>query len=203
MDQGALLSPTKSQGQRIDETFPPWFAIQVRTRHEIGIADYLSAKGYEQFLPLYKCRKNWSDRIKEVQAPLFPGYLFCRFDPSDRLPILKTPGVVQIVGNGRSPAPVCDAEIAALQKMVASGLPNQPWPFLHAGDKVQIEAGPLRGLEGVLVAFRGSRHLVLSVTLLQRSVAVEIDCAFVSPIHPPTPRPETVALPLNVVRVTS
>lgn len=201
MDQGALLSPAKSQ--RTDETFPPWFAIQVRTRHEIGIADYLGAKGYEQFLPLYKCRKTWSDRIKEVQAPLFPGYLFCRFDPCDRLPILKTPGVVQIVGNGKSPIPVCEAEIAALQKMVASGLPNQPWPFLHTGDKVQIEAGPLRGLEGVLVALRGSRHLVLSVTLLQRSVAVEIDCAFVSPIQASKPRPETVALPLNAVRAIS
>jgi len=201
MNQGAIPAHVKSE--RTNEAFLPWFAIQVRTRHEIGIAHYLHARGYQQFLPLYKSRRTWSDRIKEVQAPLFPGYLFCRFDPFDRLPILKAPGVVQIVGNGRSPAPVCDAEIAALQKMVASGLPNEPWPFLRTGDKVQIEAGPLRGLEGILVAFRGSCHLVLSVTLLQRSVAVEIDSAFVSPTHPPKPRPETVALPLNGVRATS
>lgn len=201
MDLGAL-SALRRCGQT-EDAFLPWFAVQVRTRHEIGIADYLSAKGYEQFLPLYKCRRVWSDRIKEVEAPLFPGYLFCRFDPCDRLPILKTPGVVQIVGSGRSPIPVCDAEIAALQKVVASGLPNRPWPFLHTGDKVQIEAGPLRGLEGVLVAFRGSSQLVLSVSLLQRSVAVEIDCAFVSPIYPPKPRPEPAALPLSAVRATS
>ncbi|MGH9733372.1 MAG: transcription termination/antitermination protein NusG [Candidatus Acidiferrales bacterium] len=200
MEHGAVSA--QPDFERI-EGFLPWFAVQVRAKHEIGIADYLTAKGYEQFLPLYKCRKTWSDRIKEVQAPLFPGYLFCRFDPSDRLPILKTPGVVQIVGNGRSPIPVCDTEIAALQQAVASGLPNQPWPFLHTGDKVQIEAGPLRGLEGVLAAFRGSRHLVLSVTLLQRSVAVEIDCAFVSPIHPPKPRPESATLQLSVVRTTN
>lgn len=200
MDLGVISAPKHFEQPEI---FPAWFAVQVRTRHEIGIADHLSAKGYERFLPLYKCRRRWSDRIKEVEAPLFPGYLFCRFDPSDRLPILKTPGVVQIVGNGRSPVPVCDAEIAALQKAVASGLPNRPWPFLHTGDKVQIEAGPLRGLEGILAAFRGSQHLVLSVTLLQRSVAVEIDCAFVSPIQPPKPRPEPATLPLSVVRATS
>ena len=181
----------------------PWFALQVRTRHEIGIADYLNAKGYEQFLPLHKCRKRWSDRIKEVQTPLFPGYLFCRFDPQARLPILKTPGVVQIVGNGRSPLPVCDSEISALQTLVASGLPNQPWPFLHAGDKVQIQAGPLRGLEGVLVAFKGNCHLVLSVTLLQRSVAVEIDSALVSPVRTPSSQRHTVPLRLDPARVAT
>lgn len=186
-----------------EDALLPWFAVQVRARHEIGIASYLGQKGYEQFLPLYKCRKRWSDRIKEVQAPLFPGYLFCRFDPQNRLPILKTPGVVQIVGNGRYPIPVCDSEVSALQTLVASGLPNQPWPFLHAGDKVQIQAGPLRGLEGVLVAFKGACHLVLSVSLLQRSVAVEIDSAFVSPLRAPSPRPERATFQFNPVRVAT
>jgi transcription antitermination factor NusG len=181
----------------------PWFAVQVRTRHEIGIADYLGAKGYEQFLPLYKRRKVWSDRIKEVQAPLFPGYLFCRFDPHARLPILKTPGVVQVVGNGRSPIPVRDSEIAALQTLVASGLPNKPWPFLHTGDRVEIQAGPLRGLEGLLVAFKGSTHLVLSVTLLQRSVAVEIDSAFVTPVRPPSIRSDEAAPEVAALRAAS
>ncbi len=202
MDQGAISASLISE-RTAGEKFLPWFAVQVRTRHEIGIADYLSAKGYERFLPLYKCRKTWSDRIREVQAPLFPGYIFCRFDPCDRLPILKTPGVVQVVGNGRSPLPVCDTEIEALQKMVASGLPNQPWPFLHAGDRVQIQAGPLRGLEGVLVAFKGNCHLVLSVTLLQRSVAVEIDSAFVCPAPSSKSHPHVAAPLLNTVRAAS
>lgn len=169
----------------------PWFALQVRARYEHGVADHLDGKGYELFLPLYKCRKRWSDRIKEVEAPLFPGYLFCRLNPHDRLPILKTPGVIQIVGSNRTPTAVDEHEIKAIQAMVASGIPNQPWPFLTTGDRVRIESGPLSGLEGILVEFKGNHRLVLSVTLLQRSVAVEIDSAFVVSLRSSSvPRPE-------------
>jgi transcription antitermination factor NusG len=156
----------------------PWFALQVRSRHEIGVARHLSGMGYEEFLPLYVCRKRWSDRIKEAHAPLFPGYLFCRFNPENRLPILKTPGVLQIVGYNRQPIPVEEDEIRSIQTLVTSGIPNQPWPFLK-GEKVRIESGPLRGLEGVLVEFKGARRLILSVSLLQRSVAVEMDAGSV------------------------
>jgi transcription antitermination factor NusG len=166
----------------------PWFALQVRTRYEAGVADQLSRQGYDRFLPLYKLRKRWSDRIKEVDAPLFPGYLFCRFNPQDRLPILKTPGVIQIVGFKTGPAVVDEAEIRSIQTLVAAGVPNQPWPFLAAGDRVRIESGPLLGLEGILTEVRRSYRLVLSVTLLQRSVAVEIDSASVTAIHPSRPR---------------
>jgi|HubBroStandDraft_6_1064221.scaffolds.fasta_scaffold00112_14 transcription antitermination factor NusG len=158
----------------------PWFALQVRSRRESCVADYLHGQGYERLLPLYKCRRRWSDRIKEVQTPLFPGYLFCRFDPQDRLPILKTPGVIQIVGVNRTPVAVDEAEISAIQTMVAAGVPNQPWPFLQVGEKVRIESGSLCGLEGILLDFKGSHRLVLSISLLQRSVAVEIDSAFVA-----------------------
>src|SRR5246500_3538829 len=155
----------------------PWFAIQVRMRHEISVADHLQGKGYEWFLPLYKARRRWSDRVKQVHSPLFPGYLFCRFNPQDRLPILKTPGVTQIVGYNRVPVPVDEAEIAAIRALVVSELPNQPCPFLDIGHKVRIESGPLRGVEGLLSEFKGNTKLVLSITLLQRSVAVEIDSA--------------------------
>jgi transcription antitermination factor NusG len=175
----------------------PWFALQVRTRHEGCVADYLDGKGYEWFLPLYKCRKRWSDRIKEVETPLFPGYLFCRFDSQERLPILKTPGVIQIVGYNRSPIPVDETEICAIQTLVASGMPNRPWPFLHAGDNVQIQCGPLRGLQGVLVSFKGNCRLVLSLTLLQRSVAVEIDSAFVAAARPVARPQESTQLRLR------
>lgn len=161
----------------------PWFALQVRARYEQRVADHLDGKGYELFLPLYKCRKRWSDRIKEVEAPLFPGYLFCRLNPQDRLPLLKTPGVIQVVGSHRTPTAVDEHEIEAIQAMVASGIPNQPWPFLATGDRVRIESGPLSGLEGILVEFKGNHRLVLSVTLLQRSVAVEIDSAFVASLR--------------------
>ena len=153
----------------------PWFALQVRTRHEMGIADHLEAIGYESFLPLYKSRRRWSDRIKEVDTPLFPGYIFCRFNSQNWLPILKHPGVIQIVGYNRIPVPIDDFEIDAIRTLGASGLPNQPWPFPKVGDRVRIESGPLRGLEGMLVEFKNSRRFVVSVSLLQRSVAVEID----------------------------
>src|SRR5271156_2148624 len=162
----------------------PWFALQVRTRQEASVAQQLNGQGYEQFLPLYKLRKRWSDRIKEVNSPLFPGYLFCRFNPRDRLPILKTPGVIQIVGFQSGPAAVDESEIRSIQSLVAAGVPHQPWPFLAAGDRVRIESGPLLGLEGILTEVRSSYRLVLSVTLLQRSVAVEIDSASVTAVGP-------------------
>ena len=92
----------------------PWFALRVRSRYENTVATFLGGKGYEWFLPLYKSRRAWSDRIKETQLPLFPGYIFCRFDLQHRLPILTTPGVVSVVGIGRRPVPIDDAEIAAL-----------------------------------------------------------------------------------------
>jgi transcription antitermination factor NusG len=178
---------TKHETQQIDGASAtsglfPWFALQVRTRQEAGVSEQLSGHGYEQFLPLYKVRKRWSDRIKEVDAPLFPGYLFCRFNPHDRLPILKTPGVIQIVGFKNGPSAVEESEILSIQTLVAAGVPHQPWPFLATGDRVRIESGPLLGLEGILTEVKRSHRLVLSVTLLQRSVAVEIDSAHVTAI---------------------
>jgi transcription antitermination factor NusG len=160
----------------------PWFALRLRSRYENTVATILGGKGYEWFLPLYKSRRSWSDRIKEIQLPLFPGYIFCRFDLQHRLPILTTPGVVTVVGIGKRPIPIDDAEIAAIQAAVRSGIPSRPWPFLRIGQRVRVEYGPLCGLEGILLDFKGQRRLVLSVTLLQRSVAVEVDDAWVIPI---------------------
>lgn len=168
----------------------PWFAVQVWARHEARVAEHLTGRGYPWFLPLYKCRKRWSDRVKVTDAPLFPGYLFCRFNPQNRLHILTTPGVIQIVGNNGSPTAIDETEIQAIQTAVASGLPSEPWPYLTVGDRVRIESGPLCDLEGTVVKHKGRDRLVLSVTLLQRSVAVEIDSAFVSPLHYPVLRPE-------------
>lgn len=162
----------------------PWFALQVRMRHEIGVAENLRSKGYEWFLPLYKLRRRWSDRVKETDSPLFPGYLFCRFDPNDRLPILKTPGVTQIVGYNHVPIPVDEQEIEGIRTLVVSGVPNFPCAYLELGSRVRIETGALRGLEGILTELKGKRRLVLSITLLQRSVAVEIDSDAVSLASP-------------------
>ena len=170
---------TGSEPQPSTSQFP-WFALQVRAKHELTVANLLRGKGYAPFAPLYQRRRQWSDRTKVVETPLFPGYLFCRLNLQDRLPVLKTPGVTRIVGYGRVPEELEETEINALQAMVASGRPSQPWPYLQAGDRVQIESGALRGLQGILLEVRGMHRLVLSVTLLQRSVAVQIDPAFVT-----------------------
>jgi transcription antitermination factor NusG len=160
-----------------------WYALRVRSRHENTVATHLQARGYESFLPLYKCKRRWSDRFKEIDLPLFDGYVFCRFNPLNRLPVLAVPGVVHVVGVARNPLPIDDTEIAAIQTAVKSGLPRQPWPFLEIGHTVKIEHGPLCGAEGILLGFRGNRRLVLSVTLLQRSVAVQVDESWVQPIR--------------------
>jgi transcription antitermination factor NusG len=160
----------------------PWFALRVRSHFENTVATVLGGKGYEWFLPQYKSRRAWSDRIKEIQLPLFPGYVFCRFDLEHRLPILTTAGVVGVVGIGKRPFPIDDAEISAIQAAVRSGLPSRPCPFLEIGQKVRVESGPLRGMEGILSEFKRQQRLVLSVTLLQRSIAVEVDSAWVIPV---------------------
>jgi transcription antitermination factor NusG len=160
----------------------PWYAVRVKSRHENTVASHLLGRGYQAFLPLYKSRNRWSDRFKEVELPLFPGYVFCRFNPLNRLPVLTIPGVVYVVGAGRTLLPIDETEIAAIQTAVKSGLPSQPWPFLQIGHRVRIEHGPLSGVEGILLGFRGNQRLVLSITLLQRSVAVQVDSSWVRAI---------------------
>ena len=120
--------------------------------------------------------------MQQAQAPLFPGYVFCQFDAQDRLPVLVTPGVISVVGRGRVPVPVEDAEIAAIQTVVTSGYHAEPWPYLEIGQRVRIEADSLQGLEGILVNFKGNDRIVLSVSLLRRSVALEIDRSAVRPL---------------------
>jgi len=160
----------------------PWFAIQVRSRYENLVAAFLGGKGYEWFLPRYWCRRQWTDRIKKVELPLFPGYLFCRFNPQDRLPILQIPGLISIVGIGKNPVPVEEVEIDAVRMLVSAGLSHQPWPYVRVGQRVRIEQGALCGLEGILQSFKGHHRIVVSVSLLQRSVAAEIDAAWIVPL---------------------
>jgi len=161
----------------------PWYALQCWLRKESMIAAQLEGQGFECFLPKYKSLREWSDRKKEVEQPLFPGYLFCRFDYSQRRPVVVTPGVLQVVGCGRTPTPIEDREMEAIQIAVASGVPGQPWPYLEVGEKVRIHTGKLSGLEGILVNFKGNHRVVLSVTLLQRSVALEVDLAWLASVE--------------------
>ncbi len=161
-----------------------WFALQVRTRWESSTESLLSGKGFETFLPKYNNRVRRNGRMKDVEAPLFPGYVFCRFDAQDRLPILITPGVISVVSRGRLPIPLEDSELAAVQTIVHSKLPVQPWPYLEIGERVRIQDEALSGLEGILISFRGTHRIVVSVSLLRRSVSLEIDRARVMPLNP-------------------
>jgi transcription antitermination factor NusG len=150
-----------------------WFALRVKPRTERVVADALAGKGYEQFLPLHKERKRWSDRVKVVETPLFAGYVFCRFDVQHRLPILTTPGVMHVVGIGKTPYPIDEDEVASLRVVVDSGLQVESWPYLHVGQRIQIVSGPLTGSSGILQSVKSRDRLVVSISLLQRSVSVE------------------------------
>lgn len=171
-----------------------WYALHVRTRWEASTAGLLTGKGYQTFLPTYEPEKQSCTANRNSSAPLFPGYVFCQFDVNNRLPILVTPGVLSVVGTGRVPIPVDDSEIQAIQRVVALGLRTEPWPFLEVGQRVRIQNGVLSGLEGILTSFRGSHRIVISVSLLSRSVSLEIQRAEVSPIS--AQGPGTNSLPL-------
>jgi len=144
----------------------------------------LENAGFECYLPISNSRRKWSDRTKQLEVPLFPGYLFCRMNPNDRLPVLITPGVVQIVGTGKTPIPIEDREIAAIQRVGSSGLSTMPWPHLRAGQVARIEEGPLQGISGIVIRIKSGLKLVLSVQLLQRSIAVEIDRNWIRADYP-------------------
>jgi transcriptional antiterminator NusG len=159
-----------------------WYAVRTRAKHEKSVSALLEGKGYEQLLPLYQSWHRSSGRVKSVLLPLFKGYLFCRFDPVRRLPVLMTPGLSSIVGRGREPEPLPIEEIARIQASCASGLQITPWPYLERGDLVRVECGPLEGVEGIFVNEKSTCRLVLSVEILRRSVAVEVDRDWVRPI---------------------
>ena len=124
----------------------PWFALRVKSRTEKVVSTIARNKGFEEFLPLYQSRRRWSDRFKSVEMPLFPGYVFCRFNPEFRLPLLTIPGVMGLVGVGKVPVAIEDAEIAAIQAAVGAGLMAEPYPFLEVGQTVRLAEGPLAGL---------------------------------------------------------
>jgi transcription antitermination factor NusG len=159
-----------------------WFALRVKPRSEKIVATITRNKGFEEFLPLQQTRHRWSDRFKSVELPLFPGYLFCRIDPEYRLPILTIPGALHFAGIGKTPVPIDEAEIAAIRTALQSGLPVEPWPYLDLGQRVRLKEGPLAGIEGLLVEVRKQHRLVVSISLLGRSVAVEIESKWVRPL---------------------
>ena len=152
-----------------------WYALTTKPRHERIAARHLRLKGFEELAPAYRTRRRWSDRIKEIDQQIFPGYVFCNFAFEQRLQVLTTPAVTSIVSFGKQAAPVDDSEIAAIRTIADSGARARPWPYLRIGQRVRVEDGCLAGLTGALVRENDSWRVVVNIEILQRAVAVEID----------------------------
>ena len=185
--EGDLASNIRPLGTGLYHACDPrtssrWYALYVRSRHEKVVECGLKGKGYAAFSPFYRTKRKRVDRIVEIDVPLFPGYVFCHFDVNKRLPILITPGIVGLVGASNRPEPVDETEIASIRTLALSGRPVQPWPFIKSGQRVRLQAGPLAGAEGIFLRVKDAWHLVVSVTLLHRSVSVTIDSESVEPL---------------------
>ena len=166
----------------LEDAASPWYAIRVRSNFEQKTSKLLRQKGFEELLPTYKCKKIWSDRVKIIDQPLFPGYVFCRFDQRNLLKILQTAGVVHVVSFAGEPTPVDEREMDSVRTLMNSSIPLAPHPFLRVGERVLIKRGPLAGVEGILLRFQKDYRLIVSVSLLQRSVAAEVESDWVSQI---------------------
>ena len=175
-----------------------WYAIYTRHQHEKTVAESLSNNGIEVFLPTYGAIRQWKDRKKHLLLPLFPCYVFLHGGLDRRVKVLSTPGVYSFVGVGGQPAAIQETEIEAIRKAVTSGLRAEPFPFLQCGDRVRVKAGPLMGIEGILIRKKSSYRLILSAELLQKSIAVEVDAFSVEPLThrtPAGPVPSSRSLP--------
>jgi len=161
---------------------PRWYAAYTRARHEKSVAEQLTRKSVETFLPLYETVRRWRNGQHRLQLPLFNGYTFVRIALRDRLHVLKVPGVVRLVGFEGVPVPLPDGEIERLRRALTAGTRAEPHPFITVGRRVRITAGPLSGNEGTLIRRRGVLRVVLSVDLIQRSILVEVEANSLEPV---------------------
>jgi transcription antitermination factor NusG len=158
----------------------------VTSNYAKPVSAILRGKGFEEFVPTYRSKRQWSDRVKLMDLPLFPGYLFCRLDLNRRLPLLTTPGFLYLVGKGKTPEPVDEREILAIQSVVRSRVPAMPWPAVVVGQKVRLERGPLRGVEGIVAKVADQHRIFVNVTLLQRSVSVQVESEWIRSLGGPS-----------------
>jgi transcription antitermination factor NusG len=160
-----------------------WFAITTKPKHEMAAAEQLNAKSVEAYVPIYRERRRWSDRTKIIEAPLFPRYLFCRFQFEDRLKVLQTFSVYSIVTFNGTPCPISESEIETVKRIaLGCDLSIAPHPFLRVGQRVRVCEGPLSGVEGILAKEKGTCRVVVTVEAMQRALAVEIDPNFLEPV---------------------
>lgn len=154
-----------------------WYAVYTSANHEKRVANQLAERSVEHFLPLYESIRRWKDRRVRLQLPLFPGYIFVRLVLRDRLRVLQVPGVTRLVGFGGIPVPLLKEEIDSLRGTLASGLQAQPHPYMTVGGRVKVKSGPLAGTEGIFQRRKGKVRLIISIELIQRSLAVDLDLA--------------------------
>jgi transcription antitermination factor NusG len=159
-----------------------WYAAYTCANHEKRVAAELGAREVEHFLPLYNSVRRWKDRRVNLDLPLFPGYVFVRLALRDRLRVVQIPSVVRLVGFGGLPTALPDTEMEILRTRLCENLQAEPHPFLTVGRRVRITAGPFEGLEGVLKRKKSSLRVVVTLELIQRSVAVDVDAADVRPL---------------------
>lgn len=183
LDVSKLSSPVREWPWSRRQTGPNWFAVYTYSRHEKRVDQYLSMREIEHFLPLYRTQHKWSDGSSvTLDLPLFPGYLFVRIKPADRVRVLEIPGVVTVVGGtGREPAPLSDVDIEALR----GGLHlrhAEPHPLLNVGEKVRIRSGALSGMKGIVQRKKNRCRVVLTIDLIMLSVAVEVDESELEPL---------------------
>jgi transcription antitermination factor NusG len=160
-----------------------WYALYTKHQHEKTVARNLLSKGFETFLPLYATARSWKDRAKILYVPLFPCYVFLKADLGRRLDIITTPGIHTLVSNGGQPVAISAAEIEGVRQVVGSGVRVEPYPFLKCGDWVRVRCGPLAGIEGILVRNKNIYRLVLSVEMLGKAAAVEIDAVLIERLN--------------------
>jgi transcription antitermination factor NusG len=176
------FEPIASTGsQRLEA---PWYAIYTRHQHEKMVAQILTSKGFNTFLPLYATTHDWKDRKKALLLPLFPCYVFLRGDIERRLQIVTTPGIYGLVSSAGQPAAIPDTEIEAIRRVVDSGVRVETHPFLECGHRVRIKCGPLTGIEGILVRKKNISRLVLSVEILGTAAAIEVAAFQVEAVIP-------------------
>jgi transcription antitermination factor NusG len=162
---------------------PQWYATYTRSRHEKRIADQLERKRVDYFLPLYHEIRQWKNGKADVEFPLFPGYIFVRIPLKERLQVLEVPGVVRLVGFNGLPAPLPQADIEIMRDALRKGIEAAPHPYLKVGTRVRIKSGPLQGLQGILLRRKGNPRVVVSVDLIMRSIAIDIDASEIEPIR--------------------
>jgi len=166
----------------LQDTGSHWHALYTRHQHEKSVAKILANMGHEIFLPLIGTMRQWQDRTKQLWLPLFPKYVFIRGGLDHRVQVLSTPGLSHIVGWAGHPAIIPQNQMDAVRRMIESSLQIEPHPFLQCGDRVRVEVGPLKGIEGVLVRQKNKCRLVVSVELLGSAAAVEVDISCVKRI---------------------